>query len=359
MRGSQNTTFALCVLFSTTGCSLVLCSWLICHLFRSSLRMRRRLFWIQLLALSATGLVGTLVSLLHWLADFLCLLPAAGTPCRVFLSLMVYNEFEACLLEVHIAVGFALAACTQDGPSWLMLASVPLTFPVSGALLFLVEPELAPRHVGDLSICVFCCAPVWAAVVLTCCACASLAYLLGLARILSAGAHELKCRAFMRGVMYLLPFLLTYGPLAFFNFSGLTPPHKEIADPLLLGLLRLNAGLNVVTYWYWLRQADKSEARAEAGTVLTALDEPRATLSTVVAAAVNNHFDIFFDFERHDRALAGAFTMRYRLGGCETSMACPLDTPTCEEASETMVSSPTSTRRVSLGVVDADDMSDC
>lgn len=229
----------------------------------------------------------SVASLVRWMAEWLNLYGDDWRLCQALITCIMYPHFVTCLLEVHIALGFAAAAWKRDWLSRCVRVTLPLAFLLGAALVCAFN-----MSEKTLYMCGFTRSPMFGFAVFSCCTCALAAYASGIAKVMRLRG-AVRRRAALRALTYLLSFLLTYGPFAVVDVYGWHLPWPKYSEPLMLGLVHLDGAFTVVIYWYWLRKAEASDERVTQGAVGTALEEPRSTISAIAQHAIDSHFDLF------------------------------------------------------------------
>lgn len=274
--------------FTLCTVSVALCIWAQCHLLGHRKFLQQRLFWTQLMTLTSIDILFSICCLLF---RALTVAQVHGV-CRPLISLIMFLEFESCILEVHIAFGFMMACFTSRRRIFgCLYYSIVITFGLAGALTLLTISDMKfvddPRT-GE-------CYPLntlqWGVVEMCCCVVAVAFYSIGCCRMANRPS-KLRYDALARGFWYLFNFLLTIAPHSTLN---LTFPHGgvDILYYITLLCMSLNGAVNAGLYMFWILRSERSETRVVAGTVGTAFDEPRATLDAYEQFWMDSYFDIY------------------------------------------------------------------
>lgn len=267
------------------GVSLISCTLMLAHLWRVRKR-GLRLYRLELVALSCCDWLSSV----GFMVDAIWCL--AGSPpvaaCSRLVLFRMFCQISSCLLETHIAVGFAAACFGNLRASKALLYSMPLCF-AGGMIFAAAETHFVRSRASEDFLCFAGGAMSWSVVVLSCCALTVCFYLISVCRIRPEVSFQ-GWWLLKRGASYLLNFTVTLFPIAVINFR--VPEAQMQKYPRLLTalccLLALKGAANVVTYWYWLRRMAESQARVMSGVVGTALDDSRATVSALESHILYN-----------------------------------------------------------------------
>lgn len=234
--------------------SVLLCVLSLWQLWTLRKAMTRRLFWIQLVLLTLTDLLFSGFSLTWRVLRWADVFPTSLDGCHWLWTVRVSMEFFSCMLEVHIAAGFAIACFHNKQCSTLLWRALPLTFPLAVVLSFAIEPDLKIRagcrftqlHDYDSMM-------GWIIVVCSCCGLAVIFYIASAIKTTSA-PMVIRRRARLRGLTYVLNFLLTWGLRALCHIFFVYPMTLPIRTfhQITGDCIALNGALNVVTYNVWM-----------------------------------------------------------------------------------------------------------
>lgn len=259
--------------------SMALCFWAIRHLCSAGPDIRRKLFWGQLLALSCTDLIS---SLLHAVAYpgipwFLWMFPDLEQATFLFFGKLLFWEicslfdFASCILEVQIAAGFAAACSGSPRFASTLRWTLPLSF-VAAAVLACVD-ALLHGHDGCMDSLFFLCTTdngkfFWSAVILSCCALIVVFCGYSIAKT-GAVAGPIQRRGLIRGVSYVLNAIATWGPLATVGTYSAGPEDSNWgfwwrAKAVANFLFYLNGAANVSFYVFWMWRSRKLQERMDA-----------------------------------------------------------------------------------------------
>jgi len=270
-------TTASLVLLAACAITIGFDVWLLLHLKRLHQMTRRRLFWVQLVAL-------TVINLGYCFATLVYLLTLFGTTSSHKLSfqycIFIFVLASACI-ETQIAIGFAAASYGDQRAAPVLHRGIPvslcimlLAVIVQGLMIELADRALIPREAWNTTLIFF-----W--IVTFASYIASVCWTSGAPRVI-------RRRALARLSSYMANFLLTFGLAVWQEFVPQGPTFQVVASVLV----RLNGAGNVCIYAFWMRRTAASEERVAVGAVGTALDEPRAVANDFERLAIDGHFDL-------------------------------------------------------------------
>lgn len=280
--------------------SAAACCFCLCHLWcKLPATMRRRLFWLQLCTLVSTDFLYCLFRMgfillsitnfrsgqyVRWSID----------ECKGYLSTVIFLQLSSCLLELHVAMGFAAACFGLKRTICVLYYSIFLVFLISFGLLWAAEASLDIERFSESGQCHSKPDSTFGLCLLCSCGATVVLYMMSILR-LAKGPKLLRTRAAFRSLWYIANFLVSFGPRAIFDVvSG--PNHKGLVFLLTLDFLCLNGAMNVVTYFSLFRQSTARETLLQPRSVSTALNESRSPLDTSASAVDNWGIDHHFDF---------------------------------------------------------------
>lgn len=164
------------------------------------------------------------------------------------------------MIEVHIAAGFALTCFQKQRLSIVLWRALPFIFPVAFLLSWLIEPELNSQGHCGYSLHNHA-MMVWIVIVCSCCTLSIILYTVSAIKT-ATSPTSIRRRAQLRGLTYVLDFLLTFGMRA---ISNLLIGYPWIPPPFFLitaDCIALNGALNVFTYNFWMWYTRKLSADA-------------------------------------------------------------------------------------------------
>lgn len=246
----------------------------LCHLCSHRRSASRRLIWVQLVALGFADAVYSMYTIFFPIGWCIaghkfeyCLLYSIG-----IMPLRNYLEFFSCVVEVHIALGFAVACHGYSRATTWLLYSFPLCFVFAAVLYWYVFDEF--------SSCSQTHPDRWAGVVFFACCMATLIYLSGLC---CSSGRRVQRRAVARALSYLGSFVLTLGGRSAWMVLG-QPCALDVVT--LIGV-NLNGGIIMGVYTWWMLRRSTSDIKA--------LDNDR--VSVMENLVLERYFDMSFQVD--------------------------------------------------------------
>jgi len=234
--------FATFITFLSSVSALA-CLWMLFSLWRSRIKHRGRLFWAQLVALAATDLLESIAGALVAYVP-----PPSMTSCTAYMPTRYVLEFSSCFLEIQIAMGFAAACCQADRAVHLLKYAVFMSWPLGcAALVLALHFGMVPVVDESDAECNDTNGTVWGIVVLCSCVSASIFYALGAWGLTRRGSRPriVSKRMLLRGLTYVLDFLITFSVRAIANLMSHPPDGlKKVGWCLMC----LNGAVNAATY---------------------------------------------------------------------------------------------------------------
>jgi len=259
--------------------SAILCIWSLWHLCGRWRRVRSRIFWSQLLALSLSDLLFAILCLAFRSLYISGYIPHTKPNCAIALHTQIFLEFLSCLLEVHISAGFA-AACTRC--LWArrgLWCTLPGCVLLAAGLVILVDPAPAagmqPQQLGCTYFQERKPFIRWGCIVSGCCLAALVCF------FISVGATKgmpslLRRRALLRGLTYVGNFLLTFLFPAVWEVTTYYISKRQrwhVMDVATSNVLALNGAANIVTYGFWMLRSKRLQDRAQADGSLGVIED--------------------------------------------------------------------------------------
>lgn len=254
--------------------------------------MKRRLFWFQLFALASVDWLHSTLNIVDRTLTSIEPSSASILRCKLYINAVLFLELASCLIESHIAVGFAVACLGWARSTAILLYILPLVLVFDGIILYLMQKSVVPHLSPEMQCFNYAEEPLFSTFVLIACAVSVGLYCIGGVFVVTSDTTvaraSLQRRALWRGLSYMGNFIFTFGPKAMLGCCAPSPWRTPT-----LALLCLNGALNVGSYAFWSKRQDVSERRVVRGSVGTALDEPRATVSDFERLALERYFDLF------------------------------------------------------------------
>lgn len=251
------------------------------------------------MALTITNLILCIIVPCYcWLALYSKSIGYSGNFCHVLLVTIMSLALSSCVLEVQIAAGFAAACYADRSIVPYFRRAIPIGL---GASLLVASLEDWNNQTGcfgaifvmgswDVDL-----IPALWDVDLICCCLGSVAfYVLGV--VLTIGRPKiLRRRAWVRALSYVLNFLITFGAriaLTWFERDGFEYSYHVALNIVSAVLMLLNGAGNVCIYACWMHRTAVSEQRVAAGSVGTALGEPRTVANDFDQLLIDGYFDL-------------------------------------------------------------------
>jgi len=265
----------------------ILCFWSLVRLCRLHGRVRRRLFWIQLVTLLFVDLLQSIFTSGYTL--FALFGPSSLPVCRGFTLSVLYLQFTSCLLEVHIAAGFAVASNGKARAVSALTFFIPVCFFCASGLLLAIMPRLNIFYNPVKKVCTKNGNSFFAVTMFVSCLVAMFFYIVGAAPTFWMPSL-IRRRALFWGGAYLLSFLFTYMPRSVLDLAW---PHEAAMQTLphmiTLDAMCLNGAVNVCVYMFCVRGASLSHQ------LPSRQYEGSGVASDMVEEVENRIIDSYFD----------------------------------------------------------------
>jgi len=237
-----------------TSLSGVACLLMIIYLFKIRASSKHRLFWCQLMALMVSDVVWAIIGIPPYFSWF----APSDFRCKAFLYAHQSLEFNACIIEVMIASGFAAACFRSTRVARVLRLTLFFTFPFAVLLLFVIikikplAPDIVVREktgechiVRNLG---------WDVTVISICVATLAIYLSAVARTRISGTpgvvHDRELR---RASCYAASFFLSFGLKAVQDLAADEGNGYNWFSIIAWCLLCMNGAMNALTYYHQTR----------------------------------------------------------------------------------------------------------